>query len=375
MTLYILRRLLLIVPTLLGIMIANFVIIQAAPGGPVERTIAQIKGLNTDAAARFGGGGGDAAASAAAATAAAIEQGKSAGSTSTYRGARGLPPEFIKDLERQYGFDKPPTERFLLMMRNYLVFDFGKSFYSDRRVVDLVIEKLPVSISLGIWTLLITYLVSIPLGIAKAVRDGTTFDVWTSGVVIVGYAIPSFLFAVLLIVLFAGGSYLSWFPLRGLVSENWAALSWPARILDYLWHIVLPVGALVIGGFAGLVLLTKNSFIEEVNKQYVTTARAKGLTERRVLYRHVFRNAMLLVVAGLPSALIGVLFTGALLIEVIFSLDGMGLLGFQAAINRDYPVMFGTLYFFTLLGLGLNLIGDITYTLVDPRIDFSRREG
>jgi len=253
-------------------------------------------------------------------------------------------------------------------------FDFGTSYFRDERVVDLVVSKMPVSVSLGLWTTLIIYLVSIPLGIRKAVKDGTPFDIWSSAAIIAGYAIPSFLFAVLLIVLFAGGRYFEWFPLRGLVSDNWNDMSWPDRIMDYFWHIVLPVTALVIGGFASLTMLTKNSFLDEINKQYVLTARAKGLTEKRVLYGHVFRNAMLLVVAGFPSAFIGILFTGALLIEVIFSLDGMGLLGFEAAINRDYPVMFATLYFFTLLGLVMNLIGDLMYVAVDPRIDFESRE-
>ena len=274
----------------------------------------------------------------------------------------------------QYRFDKPPLTRFLLMMKNYLTFDLGTSFFRDRRVVDLIRDKLPVSISIGLWTTLVTYLVSIPLGIRKAVRDGSRFDVWTSGVIIVGYAVPSFLFAVLLIVLFAGGSYLSIFPLRGLTSDNWALLDWPHRILDYLWHIALPITALVIGGFATLTMLTKNCFLDEVNKQYVLTARAKGLTEHRVLYGHVFRNAMLLVIAGFPAAFIGILFTGALLVEVIFSLDGLGLLGFEAAINRDYPIMFGTLYIYTLIGLVLNLISDLTYVMVDPRIDFASRK-
>jgi microcin C transport system permease protein len=290
-----------------------------------------------------------------------------------YRGAQGLDPVFIKQLEKEFGFDKPLPERFFHMMANYVVFDFGTSYFRDRRVVDLVIEKMPVSISLGIWTTLIVYLVSIPLGVAKAVRDGQPFDVWTSGVVIVGYAIPGFLFAVLLIVVFAGGRYLDWFPLRGLVSDNWSSLPWYKQALDYLWHMVLPVLAMVIGGFAGLTMLTKNSFLEEIGKQYVVTARAKGLSERHVLYGHVFRNAMLIVIAGFPGAFIGILFTGAMLIEVIFSLDGLGLLGFEAAINRDYPVMFGTLYFFTLLGLVMNLVGDVTYVMVDPRIDFDSR--
>jgi microcin C transport system permease protein len=293
---------------------------------------------------------------------------------SEYRGARGLPPELIKEIEKLYGFDKPPLERFVGMMRSYLLFDFGKSFFRDRSVIDLVKDKLPVSISIGLWSTLLIYLISIPLGISKAVRDGSTFDIWSSAVVVVGYAIPGFLFAIFLVVVFAGGKYFSWFPLRGLISANWQDLSWPARILDYAWHLVLPITALVVGGFAGLTMLTKNSFIEEINKQYVVTARAKGLSERRVMYGHVFRNAMLIVIAQFPAAFIAILFTGALLIEVIFSLDGLGLLGFESAINRDYPVMFGTLYFFTLLGLVLNLVGDLMYVVTDPRIDFESRD-
>ena len=359
---YIVRRLLLIVPTLLGIMVVNFVIVQAAPGGPVEQTIARLRGHAVAATARVGGAPGGETAPAAAAP------------TDKYHGARGLDPELIRQLERQYGFDQPPATRFLHMMRNYLVFDFGMSFFQDRPVIDLMLEKLPVSISLGLWTTLLIYLISIPLGIAKAVRDGSGFDVWTSVAVIVGYAIPGFLFAILLVVLFAGGSFLSWFPLRGLVSANWSQLSWPAAIGDYFWHITLPTLALVIGGFASLTMLTKNSFLDEIHKQYVVTARAKGLTQRRVLYGHVFRNAMLLVLSGIPAAFIGILFTGALLVEVIFSLDGLGLLGFNAAVNRDYPIMFGTLYVYTLVGLLTNLISDLTYVLVDPRIDFGTRE-
>ena len=357
---YAIRRILLLIPTLLAIMVVNFLIVQAAPGGPVEQMISRLKGSTVGATERVSGGTG--------------ELKTQAGGTEThYRGARGLDPALIRELEKQYGFDKPPLERFLLMIRNYLTFNFGDSFFRDRRVIDLIKEKLPVSISIGLWTTLITYLVSIPLGIRKAVRDGSRFDVWTSAVIVVGYAVPSFLFAVLLIVLFAGGSYFSIFPLRGLVSDNWADLSWPLRIADYFWHITLPITALVISGFATLTMLTKNCFLEEINKQYVLTARAKGLNERRVLYGHVFRNAMLLVVAGFPAALIGILFTGALLIEVIFSLDGLGLLGFEAAINRDYPIMFGTLYIFTLIGLVLKLISDLTYMLIDPRIDFATR--
>ncbi|PWC57562.1 microcin ABC transporter permease [Azospirillum sp. TSH7] len=364
---YIIRRLLLIIPTLFGIMVINFLIVQIAPGGPIEQMIARVQGTAVEATSRIGGSaGGDANT--------AQRQNQTGGdSGSKYRGAQGLDPAFIKQLEKEFGFDKPLHERFIHMMSNYIRFDFGTSYFRDRRVVDLVIEKMPVSISLGIWTTLIVYLVSIPLGIAKAVRDGQPFDVWTSGVVIVGYAIPSFLFAVLLIVLFAGGRYLDWFPLRGLVSDNWGDLPWYKQVLDYFWHMALPVLSMVIGGFAGLTMLTKNSFMEEIGKQYVITARAKGLTENRVLYGHVFRNAMLIVIAGFPGAFIGILFTGALLIEVIFSLDGLGLLGFEAAINRDYPVMFGTLYFFTLLGLIMNLVGDITYVMVDPRIDFESR--
>ncbi len=363
---YIVRRLLLIVPTLFGIMLVNFAIIQAAPGGPVELTLARIKGTAGEATARVGGGAGEMA----------TRQAPRAGGSdagSQYRGARGMDPELIRQLEKLYGFDRPPAERFLKMLRSYLVLDFGQSFFRDRSVLGLVLEKMPVSISLGLWTTVLIYLISIPLGVAKAVRDGSAFDVWTSAAVIVGYAIPGFLFAILLVVLFAGGSVLDWFPLRGLVSADWRQLSWPARVLDYLWHLALPVTALVIGGFAGLTMLTKNSFLEEIGKQYVVTARAKGLSATRVLYGHVFRNAMLLVVAGFPAAFIGILFTGALLIEVIFSLDGLGLLGFEAAINRDYPVMFGTLYIYTLLGLLLNLVSDLTYVAVDPRIDFERR--
>ena len=364
---YIVRRLLLIIPTLFGIMVINFVVIQAAPGGPIEQIIARYRGTAAEATARISGAGQGEQVRPSQAPA-------QSGGASKYRGSRGLDPTLIKELEKQFGFDRPAHERFLRMLWSYARFDFGKSFFRDRRVVDLVLEKMPVSISLGLWTTLLVYLISIPLGIAKAVRDGQRFDVWTSGVIVVGNAIPSFLFAILLIVLFAGGRYFDWFPLRGLVSPGWANLAWPDRILDYLWHMVLPVASMVIGGFAGLTMLTKNSFLEEINKQYVVTARAKGLTERQVLYGHVFRNAMLIVIAGFPSAFAGILFTSALLIEVIFSLDGLGLLGFNAAIDRDYPVMFATLYFFTLLGLLMNLIGDMTYTVIDPRIDFESRE-
>ncbi len=365
---YIIRRLLLIIPTLLLIMLINFLVIQAAPGGPVEQMIANLTGHNTDVTTRVTQGGvgenikGSSGSNNASTT------------TSKYRGAQGLDPEFIKSLEKQFGFDKPLHIRFFDMLKNYIQFDFGNSFYQDRSVVDLVIDKMPVSISLGVWTTLLVYLISIPLGILKATRDGSPFDVWTSVAIVIGTAIPSFLFAVFLLLIFAGGSYLDWFPLAGLTSDNWDTLSWPAKIADYLWHMVLPITAMAIGGFATLTMLTKNSFLDQINQQYVITARAKGLTERRVMLGHVFRNAMLIVIAGFPAAFIGILFTGSLLIEIIFSLDGLGLLGFEAAFKRDYPVMFGTLFFFSLLGLLMNLIGDLTYTLVDPRIDFERQD-
>ncbi|SFQ36937.1 microcin C transport system permease protein [Geopseudomonas sagittaria] len=358
---YIFRRLLLIVPTLFGILLINFIIIQAAPGGPVEQMIAKLEGFDAaagGATGRIAGGGAEVAAAG-----------------NAYRGAQGLDPELVKEIERMYGFDKPASERFWIMIKNYLHFDFGQSFFRDATVTELIIEKMPVSISLGLWSTLIMYLVSIPLGIAKAMRHGSTFDVWTSTAIIVGYAIPAFLFAILLIVLFAGGSYFDWFPLRGLTSNNFDELSLWGKIADYFWHLALPVTALVIGNFATLTLLTKNSFLDEIGKQYVVTARAKGLSENRVLYGHVFRNAMLIIIAGFPSAFIGLFFTGSLLIEVIFSLDGLGLMSFESAINRDYPVVFGTLFIFTLLGLIVKLIGDLTYTLVDPRIDFESREG
>jgi microcin C transport system permease protein len=361
---YIIRRLLLIIPTLIGIMLVNFIVIQVAPGGPVEQAIAQLTGVGSNITERVSrGGAGDML------EPTASRQGKQA-----YRGAQGLDPEFIKELEKRFGFDQPLHVRFLRMMRNYLVFDFGESFFRDRSVVDLVLDKMPVSISLGVWTTLLVYLISIPLGITKAVRDGSRFDVASSFAIVIGTAIPSFLFAVFLLVLFAGGSYLDWFPLRGLTSENWSELSLTGKVLDYLWHITLPVVAMVIGGFATLTMLTKNTFLDQLQQQYVLTAKAKGLTERRVLYGHVFRNAMLLVIAGFPAAFVGILFTGSVLIEVIFSLDGLGLLGFEAAFNRDYPLMFGSLYFFSLLGLLMNLVGDLMYTVVDPRIDFERRE-
>ena len=365
MTAYIIRRLLLIIPTLFAIMLINFVIIQAAPGGPVEQIIAQLTGQGAAITERVTQSG-------AGETLGMQTAGKPA-TGGKYRGAQGLDPEFIAQLEKQFGFDKPLHERFWQMLKNYVVFDFGESYFRNHKVVDLVLDKMPVSISLGLWTTLLTYLISIPLGIIKAVRDGSRFDVWTSVFVVIGNAIPAFLFAVLLLVVFAGGSYVQWFPLRGLTSENWAELAWPARILDYFWHLVLPITAMVIGGFATLTMLTKNSFLDQINQQYVLTARAKGLAERRVLYGHVFRNAMLIVIAGFPGAFVGILFTGTVFIEIIFSLDGLGLLGFEAAFNRDYPLMFGTLYFFSLVGLVINLVSDAMYTIIDPRIDFEAR--
>jgi microcin C transport system permease protein len=362
---YVIRRLLLLVPTLFAIMLINFLIVQAAPGGPIDVVIAQMRGLNIDATARISGSSqGDTAQSSG---------GPDAGGGERSRGARGLDPAIIKELEKQFGFDKPLGERFVLMMTRYLTFDFGRSYFKGESVMSLVGDKLPVSISLGLWTTLITYLVCIPLGVTKAVRDGSRFDVWTSGVIIAGAAIPSFLFAVLLIVLFAGSSFLQIFPLRGLTSQDSAQLPLWGRIVDYLWHLVLPLTAMIIGAFASLTILTKNSFLDEIRKQYVVTARAKGLSERRVLYGHVFRNAMLIVIAGFPGAFIGIFFGASLLIEVIFSLDGLGLLGWEAAINRDYPVMFATLYVFTLMGLVMKIVSDLTYTFVDPRIDFERR--
>ncbi|MGE5516077.1 MAG: microcin C ABC transporter permease YejB [Bacteroidota bacterium] len=365
---YAIRRLALIPLTLFGIMLINFVIVQLAPGGPVEQMIARIEGSAGAETQRLSGsGGGDI-------QQAARAQRAQAGDNGAYRGAQGLDPAFIAEINKQFGFDKPAHERFLQMLGNYVRFDFGKSFYRDTNVTELILQKMPVSISLGLWTTLIMYVVSIPLGIAKARRDGSTFDLATSWTIIIGYAVPSFLFAILLIVVFAGGRYLAWFPLRGLTSTGWDQMNWAGRIADYFWHLALPVTALVISSFAGLTMLTKNSFMEEINKQYVVTARAKGLTENRVLYGHVFRNAMLLVVAGFPSALVGILFTGSVLIEIIFSLDGIGLLGYEAVVNRDYPVMFGTLYMFSLLGLVLNLVSDLTYHFVDPRIDFGKRE-
>ena len=365
MAAYILRRLLLMVPTIFGIMAISFAIVQFAPGGPVERVIAQLQGHDVGATSRFTGAQDGSTLGTNMAAQAAVN--------SKYRGAQGLDPEFIAELEAQFGFDKPVHERFLKMVGDYARFDFGESYYRDIPVVDLIMEKLPVSITLGLWTTLLTYLISIPLGIAKARRDGTRFDVWTSAVIIVGYAIPGFLFAVMLIVLFAGGSYLDWFPLRGLTSDNFDELSMLGQIGDYLWHITLPVIAMTIAGFATTSLLTKNAFLDEIRKQYVVTARAKGLDETRVLYGHVFRNAMLIVIAGFPGAFIGAFFTGSLLIETIFSLDGLGLLSYESIINRDYPVVFASLYIFGLIGLLVTLISDLTYMWVDPRIDFEAR--
>lgn len=361
---YLLRRLALMIPTLLGIMIISFIIIQFVPGGPVERMIAELQGQGDGALGRITGGGSDMAGAAP-----TIQ----AGENSLYKGSQGLDPELIKDLEALYGFDKPPLERFLHMVGNYAVFNLGDSYYRDTPVITLILEKMPVSISLGLWSTLIIYLISIPLGIRKAVRDGTPFDIWTSAAIFIGYAIPSFMFAILLIILFAGGRYLDWFPLRGLVSDNFDDLNFFEQIGDYLWHMVLPTLALVISGFAGLTMLTKNSFLDEINKQYVLTARAKGLTETRVLYGHVFRNAMLIVIAGFPAAFVAIFFTGSLLIEVIFSLDGLGLLGYESIINRDYPVVLGTLYVFSLIGLVMTLIRDVTYVVIDPRINFEGR--
>lgn len=354
---YVLRRVLFMVPTLFGILLINFVLTQFLPGGPVEQIIAQLEDQSS-ATDRITGGGGDVG----------------GGGASEYRGAEGLPPEFIADLERQFGFDKPPLERFLLMVGNYLTFDFGESYFRSIRVVDLVLEKMPVSITLGLWSTLIAYAISIPLGVRKAIRDGSRFDTWTSATIVVAYAVPSFLFAIMLLVLFAGGSFWQIFPLRGLTSDNWAELSLGGKILDYLWHIVLPVTAATISAFATTTLLTKNSFLEEIKKQYVMTARAKGLSEGRVLYGHVFRNAMLIVIASFPAVFISIFFGGSLIIETIFSLDGLGRLAYESAIQRDYPVVFGTLYVFGLLGLIVGLLSDLTYVWIDPRIDFESRE-
>jgi microcin C transport system permease protein len=366
---YIVRRILFMIPTLLGIMLVSFAVVQFAPGGPVERVIAQLSGRDTGATSRISGSaGGDLGAGG--------RQGASGldAATSKYRGAQGLDPEFIKKLEKQFGFDKPAYERFWIMLRSYAVFDFGRSYFRDVTVLQLIKEKMPVSISLGLWMTLISYLISIPLGIRKAVQDGSRFDVWTSGVIIIGYAIPGFLFAILLIILFAGGSFLDWFPLRGLTSDDWAQFPWWKKVIDYFWHLTLPIIAMSLGAFATTTLLTKNSFLDEIRKQYVLTARAKGCSETQVLYGHIFRNAMLLVVSGFPGAFVGAFFGGSLLIETIFSLDGLGLLSFESVLNRDYPVVFANLYIFALLGLVVNLISDLTYTWIDPRIDFETRE-
>jgi microcin C transport system permease protein len=375
---YIVRRLLLMIPTLLGIMAISFAVIQFAPGGPIEQIVAQLSGQGGSATDRISGVGSDLGSD---------NNFDSSGDTSSrYRGAQGLDPEFIARLERQFGFDKPPLERFGLMIWNYIRFDFGESYFRKVSVIDLIVEKMPVSISLGLWITIFAYGISIPLGIRKAVKDGSTFDVWTSGVIIVAYAIPGFLFAILLLVLFAGGSYFDWFPLRGLLSEDiegGACLPWGefqagycfgTVVPDYFWHLTLPLISLVLASFATTTLLTKNSFLEEIRKQYVQTARAKGLTERQVLYGHVFRNAMLIVVAGFPGAFISAFFTGSLLIETIFSLDGLGLLGYRSVIERDYPVVFATLYIFSLMGLLVGLLSDLVYTWIDPRIDFEARQ-
>jgi microcin C transport system permease protein len=357
MTRYLLARLALMVPTLLGILLVSFTLVQFAPGGPVERVLAQLQGNESSATSRIGG-----------------ESAGLASGEGSYRGAQGLDPKFIKELEAQFGFDKPAPERFVKMLKDYLTFDFGKSYYRDVSVLSLLKEKLPVSMTLGFFMLIIGYAISIPLGIAKAMRDGSRFDIWTSTLIILGYAIPSFLFAILLIVLFAGGSFWDIFPLRGLTSENFNSLSPFGKVKDYLWHITLPVTAMVISVFATKTLLTKNAFLDEIKKQYVLTARAKGLSERAILYKHVFRNAMLIMIAGFPAAFVHAFFTGSLLIETIFSLDGLGLLSFESILNRDYPVVFATLYIFSLLGLVVNLIADLLAMWVDPRLDFEKRE-
>src|SRR5258705_7573259 len=369
MTAYLIRRLLFMIPTLLGIMLVSFVVVQFAPGGPVEKVISQLTGRDTGASSRVSGSPSGDFSAGRQMPGGAIET-----LNSKYRGAQGLDPEFIKSLEKQFGFDKPAHERFFLMLWNYARFDFGKSYFRDTTVLQLIKEKLPVSISLGIWLTLLTYTISIPLGIRKAISDGSHFDVWSSGVIIIGYAITGFLFAILLIILFAGGSFFNLFPLRGLTSDNWGQLSLSGKVLDYFWHLVLPITSMGLAAFATMTLLTKNSFLDEIRKQYVLTARAKGCTERQVLYGHVFRNAMLIVIAGFPSAFVHAFFAGSLLIETIFSLDGIGLLGFESVLNRDYAVVFATLYIMSLVGLLVNLISDLTYTWVDPRIDFETRE-
>ena len=369
---YFLKRLLLIIPTLFGIMLISFVIIQFAPGGPVDRIIAQLSGNDSSMVSRIGGGGGGETLSGG--NQAALGQGGADAITSKYRGAQGLDPEFIKSLEKQFGFDKPAYERFYLMMKNYLTFNFGKSYFRDVSVLQLIKEKLPVSISLGLWMMLLSYMISIPLGIRKAVHDGEPFDTWSSTILVIAYAVPGFLFAVLLLVLFAGSAFVQWFPSRGLTSDNFDQLSLFGKVVDYFWHLTLPIIAMSLTAFTTMTFLTKNSFLDEIRKQYVTTARAKGLTENRVLYGHVFRNAMLLIIAGFPGAFISAFFSGALLIETIFSLDGLGLLSFESIEKRDYPVVFATLWIFSLMGLLLNIVSDFVYTLVDPRIDFESRE-
>ena len=361
MTAYIFRRLLLVIPTLWAIITINFFIIQIAPGGPVEQAIAQLEGRNSGIMERFAGGGSD------------IETSKVDDGKAGYKGSRGLDPEVVAEIKKQFGFDKPILERYWDMLKNYATFNFGESLFKGGNVIDLIIDRLPVSISLGLWSTLIIYMLSIPLGVLKAIHHGSRFDIWSSAVVIIGYAIPGFLFAIILIIFFASGNYFSWFPLRGLVSSNFEQLTWYQQIADYFWHLTLPILAMVIGGFATLSMLTKNSFLDEINKQYVVTARAKGLDEKRILYKHVFRNAMLIIIAGFPSAFISMFFTGSMLIEVMFSLEGIGLLGFESTIQRDYPVVFSSLYIMTLLGLILSIISDLTYTWVDPRIDFEAR--
>lgn len=360
---YVFKRFLLMFPTLFGIMLISFIIIQFVPGGPVERMIAELQGHGTSATSSFTGGGSDMA----------TTGGGTGGQTTNYKGAQGLDPDFIKELEAMYGFDKPVHERFFNMVVQYLSFDLGQSYYRDIGVIDLIVEKMPVSISLGLWSTLIIYLVSIPLGIKKAVKDGTRFDMWTSSAIFIGYAIPSFMFAILLIILFAGGRYWDFFPLRGLTSDGWEDMNLWQQTIDYAWHMILPTAAMVVSGFASLTMLTKNSFIDEIGKLYVQTARAKGLAENQVLYGHVFRNAMLIVIAGFPAQFVAIFFTGSLLIEVIFSLDGLGLLSYQSIINRDYPVVLGTLYIFSLMSLVMHLVRDLVYVWVDPRIDFEGR--
>lgn len=360
---YLLRRILLIIPTLWAIITLNFFIVQIAPGGPVDQAIAQLEMGKSSPL-----GGGDIPSNSA-----HTEANNKIGE-SQYRGSQGLDPEVIADIQHRFGFDKPLYQRYFTMLWNYVRFDFGDSLFQGSSVLALIKQSLPVSISLGLWSTLIIYLVSIPLGIRKAIHNGSAFDIWSSTLIIIGYAIPAFLFATLLIVLFAGGSYFDWFPLRGLVSTQWDSLSWYHKITDYFWHITLPVLATTISGFASLTMLTKNSFLDEIRKQYVITARAKGLNDSSILYRHVFRNAMLLVIAGFPATFISMFFSGSLLIEVMFSLNGLGLLGYDAILQRDYPVMFGTLYIFTLIGLISSILCDIAYTLIDPRIDFEARQ-